>query len=130
MKIGSRQPGLRTSANTFGPFRARDVRPQRRLMGLARTNFQNADALMTSQTADFLRYSSSSTDRLAGPWSERERLLRSDAGGNLVEQAAQVCPEDADGADDDEGDESDHQSVLDGGGTTLGVLGPKPELDD
>jgi hypothetical protein len=51
-----------------------------------------------------------------GSGAEGRRSLRSDAGGNGVEQRAQAAPKERDRDDDDDGDESDHQPILDGGG--------------
>src|SRR6476660_10282173 len=43
----------------------------------------------------------------------------SDRGGDVVEQVAEVGAQQGHGRDDDDGDQRDHQAVLNGGGTTL-----------
>jgi hypothetical protein len=57
------------------------------------------------------------------------RSLRSHAGGDGVEQAAQAGPKERHRDDDDDGDEGDHKPVLDGSGAAFGVLKSRPALN-
>jgi len=50
-----------------------------------------------------------------------------DRGGDRVEQGAQLGTEQGDGSDDDDGDQRNHEPVLDGGGTT--VAAKRSDLD-
>src|SRR5689334_14056185 len=49
------------------------------------------------------------------------RGCTSDLGGDVVEGRRQVVPEKGDGRDDHDGDEGDHEAVLDGGRALLAV---------
>jgi len=53
------------------------------------------------------------------PAHEHATCPRLDAGGDLVEQAFQVATEQGDGSNDDDGDQRNHQAVLDRGGATV-----------
>src|SRR5688500_12479431 len=66
------------------------------------------------------------TSRSAGPW----KIPGSERAGDRAEEGVEAATEGGHGADDGNGDQRDHQAVLDGGGALLLVATDEHEGDE